>query len=155
MSIRLPSQGPLAVTTHQTSCPSSCSKPIHPSLTRGPPQVYGAKPEFVRTTGERLPEAPQFDVVMCGGTLGIFLACALQLAGLSVAVVERGLVRGREQEWNIARSELRELVSGTMLKGQTRSLPAGAGGWLGTCKPGRVQLLPGPRLPCTGYLGWK
>lgn len=48
--------------------------------------------------------------VVCGGTLGIFLAAALQLAGLRVAVVERGPLRGRAQEWNISRKEIDELV---------------------------------------------
>ena len=48
--------------------------------------------------------------VVCGGTLGIFLAAALQLAGLRVAVVERGPLVGRAQEWNISRKEIAELV---------------------------------------------
>ena len=48
--------------------------------------------------------------VVCGGTLGIFLAAALQLAGLRVAVVERGPLAGRAQEWNISRKEIAELV---------------------------------------------
>lgn len=47
---------------------------------------------------------------MCGGTLGIFLAAALQLRGLQVAVLERGPLKGRQQEWNISRKELHELV---------------------------------------------
>ena len=47
---------------------------------------------------------------MCGGTLGVFLAAALQLRGLRVAIVERGPLRGRAQEWNISRKELYELV---------------------------------------------
>lgn len=49
-------------------------------------------------------------MAVCGGTLGIFLACALQQAGLRVAVLERGPLRGRAQEWNISRAELQELV---------------------------------------------
>ena len=54
---------------------------------------------------------PTYDVVVCGGTLGIFLAAALAVSrGLRVAVVERGTLRGRQQEWNISRKELRELV---------------------------------------------
>jgi len=55
----------------------------------------------------------QFDVVVCGGTLGVFAALALVrrgLAGARVAVVERARVAGREQEWNISRKEMRELV---------------------------------------------
>lgn len=64
----------------------------------------------MRETNDSLPAAPEFDVVVCGGTLGIFLACSLQLRGVRVAVVERGKVQGREQEWNISRKELSELV---------------------------------------------
>ena len=47
-----------------------------------------------------------WDVVVAGGTLGIFIAAALALRGWRVAVLERGYLRGREQEWNISRSEL-------------------------------------------------
>lgn len=47
-----------------------------------------------------------WDVVVAGGTLGIFIAAALALRGWRVAVLERGSLRGREQEWNISRSEL-------------------------------------------------
>jgi flavin-dependent dehydrogenase len=50
-----------------------------------------------------------YDVVICGGTLGIFFAVALQLRGLNVCVVEAGVLRGREQEWNISMDELLEL----------------------------------------------
>lgn len=51
-----------------------------------------------------------YDVVVCGGTLGIFVGAALQLKGHRVAVVEAGPLRGREQEWNISQDELDELV---------------------------------------------
>lgn len=67
-------------------------------------------PQFVTETSSPLPSSPEFDVVICGGTLGIFLATALQLQGVSVAVLERGKLAGRAQEWNIARSELQQLV---------------------------------------------
>ncbi|CAB9520445.1 Inherit from NOG: fad dependent oxidoreductase [Seminavis robusta] len=50
-----------------------------------------------------------YDVVICGGTLGIFFATALQLKGLNVCVLEAGALRGREQEWNISMDELLEL----------------------------------------------
>lgn len=49
-------------------------------------------------------------MVVCGGTLGIFMATALQRRGFRVCVVERGPLRGRAQEWNISRKELKELV---------------------------------------------
>lgn len=51
-----------------------------------------------------------YDVVVCGGTLGIFFAMYLQLQGHTVCVVEAGKLRGREQEWNISRDELEELI---------------------------------------------
>ncbi|XP_042479008.1 uncharacterized protein LOC122059967 isoform X2 [Macadamia integrifolia] len=51
-----------------------------------------------------------FDVLICGGTLGIFLATALSSKGLRVGIIERNLLKGREQEWNISRKELMELV---------------------------------------------
>jgi glycine/D-amino acid oxidase-like deaminating enzyme len=50
-----------------------------------------------------LPSAPTFDAVVSGGTLGIFMACALQKRGFRVCVVERGPLKGRTQEWNISR----------------------------------------------------
>lgn len=67
-------------------------------------------PQFVTESSSPLPSTAEFDVAICGGTLGIFLATALQLQGLSVAVLERGKLAGRAQEWNIARSELHELM---------------------------------------------
>jgi len=46
------------------------------------------------------------DVAICGGTLGIFIAVALQKQGHKVILLERGKLKGREQEWNISRPEL-------------------------------------------------
>lgn len=46
------------------------------------------------------------EVVICGGTLGILLGTALQKIGIKTTIVERGLLKGREQEWNISRQEL-------------------------------------------------
>ncbi|KAL0919862.1 hypothetical protein M5K25_011986 [Dendrobium thyrsiflorum] len=51
-----------------------------------------------------------FHVVVCGGTLGIFIATALVSRGLRVGVVERNQLKGREQEWNISEKELMELI---------------------------------------------
>ena len=51
-----------------------------------------------------------YDVTVCGGTLGIFVALALQLKGHDVLCVEAGPLRGREQEWNISMDEMLELV---------------------------------------------
>lgn len=35
-----------------------------------------------------------FDVIVCGGTLGIFIATALSSKGLRVGVVERNVLKG-------------------------------------------------------------
>lgn len=51
-----------------------------------------------------------WDVVICGGTLGILIGAALQKRGWRVAIVERGILRGREQEWNISRKELEVFI---------------------------------------------
>ena len=48
---------------------------------------------------------------VCGGTLGVFVGAALALRGVSVAVVERGVIAGRTQDWNISRKELAEIVA--------------------------------------------
>lgn len=61
--------------------------------------------------------AGHFDVVVLGGTLGILLAAALLAHSsrhsaqgssqpLRVAVVERGELVGREQEWNCTQADL-------------------------------------------------
>jgi lycopene cyclase CruP len=55
-------------------------------------------------------EGVDWDVLICGGTLGILLATALQKRGWRVALLERGVLRGRDQEWNISRSELEVLL---------------------------------------------
>lgn len=73
-------------------------------------RAAGEAPTFVRETDTLLPNAPEFDVVIAGGTLGIFMGTALQLKGFRVCVVERGPLKGRTQEWNISRKEMMELV---------------------------------------------
>ncbi|MEO0852507.1 MAG: FAD-binding oxidoreductase, partial [Cyanobacteria bacterium J06648_11] len=62
-------------------------------------------PEVVRTS-DRPSDPPEWDVAIAGGTLGILLGAALAQRGWNVAVIERGVLRGREQEWNISRREL-------------------------------------------------
>ena len=55
-------------------------------------------------------DAPlDYDVVVCGGTLGIFIATMLRLRGIVDVLLGGGVLRGREQEWNISMEEL-ELV---------------------------------------------
>ncbi|KAJ1264957.1 hypothetical protein BS78_08G040400 [Paspalum vaginatum] len=51
-----------------------------------------------------------FDVIVCGGTLGIFVATSLSSKGLRVGVIERSMIKGREHEWNISRKELMQIV---------------------------------------------
>ncbi|HEY9627378.1 MAG TPA: FAD-binding oxidoreductase [Coleofasciculaceae cyanobacterium] len=63
----------------------------------------------VQETPEPLAEVA-WDVVICGGTLGILIGAALAQRGWRVALLERGKLRGRDQEWNISRRELMELV---------------------------------------------
>ena len=75
-------------------------------------------PEFVRVLQTRRatsPAAVDVDVAVCGGTLGLILACALQLRGHSVAVIEAGPLRGRAQDWNTSADELQALVRAGVL----------------------------------------
>lgn len=51
-------------------------------------------------------DADAYDVIVCGGTLGLLPALALQRRGWRVAVVERRLAEGRTQEWNSSRAEM-------------------------------------------------
>ena len=64
----------------------------------------------VVTTSEEALGEVDWDVVICGGTLGIFIGAALAKQGWRVAVMERGILRGRSQEWNISRQELQVFV---------------------------------------------
>ncbi len=54
---------------------------------------------------------PEWDVIIAGATLGVFVGAALARQGFRVLLLERGELRGREQEWNIARQELQSLRS--------------------------------------------
>ncbi len=51
-----------------------------------------------------------WDVIISGGTLGIFIGAALAQQGWRVALLERGILQGRDQEWNISRRELEVLL---------------------------------------------
>jgi lycopene cyclase CruP len=62
-------------------------------------------PEVVQISDHFL-EQLDYDVVICGGTLGILLGAALVRKGWRVALIERGILKGRDQEWNISRQEL-------------------------------------------------
>lgn len=71
-------------------------------------------PDVVQETSEPL-ETVTYDVVICGGTLGILLGAALAKQGWRVAIIERGQLRGRAQEWNISRKEIQTLVEMELL----------------------------------------
>jgi lycopene cyclase CruP len=62
-------------------------------------------PTAVQESSQRL-DCLEWDVVICGGTLGIFVGAALAKRGLRVALIERGILQGRVQEWNVSRQEL-------------------------------------------------
>ncbi len=67
-------------------------------------------PEMVASLGDQRLGDLDSDVVICGGTLGIFLGCALQQRGWRVVLLEQGQLQGRAQEWNISRKELEALL---------------------------------------------
>jgi lycopene cyclase CruP len=64
----------------------------------------------------------EWDVVICGGTLGILIGCALAVQGWRVALMERGILQGREQEWNISRKELEVFVELGLLSDEELSI---------------------------------
>jgi lycopene cyclase CruP len=70
----------------------------------------GTEPREMVASSDEYLKTIDVDVAIAGGTLGIILAAALQLRGLKVAVIERGELKGRVQEWNISRAELMVLV---------------------------------------------
>jgi flavin-dependent dehydrogenase len=77
------------------------------SWKKTPMKIVEDKSENVCLFGSNKPE---FDVVVCGGTLGVFYAAALQKMGKKVCIVERGKIAGRPQEWNISKKELNTLI---------------------------------------------
>jgi lycopene cyclase CruP len=53
----------------------------------------------------------EWDVVISGGTLGVLLGATLAQRGWRVALLEKGKLQGRQQEWNISRQEMQDLVN--------------------------------------------
>jgi lycopene cyclase CruP len=66
----------------------------------------GITPEAI-SESEELLETVDYDIIISGGTLGILIASTLVMQGWRVALIERGILRGRVQEWNISRPELK------------------------------------------------
>ncbi|CAD5320160.1 unnamed protein product [Arabidopsis thaliana] len=75
-----------------------CTQPTGPQETQ---QIVSRVSGFSQDYSMGNNPVGTFDIVVCGGTLGIFLATALCVKGLRVAV--------RDQEWNISRKEMKEL----------------------------------------------
>ncbi len=71
-------------------------------------------PTTVKTETQLL-ENYDWDVVICGGTLGILIGATLAKKGWRVALLERGILKGRKQEWNISRKELETFVELNLL----------------------------------------
>lgn len=86
---------------------SICSPP---TSVPEPREVVSKVPGLFHDSDQAEKCVDTFDIVVCGGTLGIFIATALSSKGLRVGIVERAILKGREQEWNISRKELLELV---------------------------------------------
>ncbi len=68
-----------------------------------------AIPSVVNESAEPL-ETIEWDLIISGGTLGILIGAALVQLGWRVLLIERGTLRGRDQEWNISRKELQAFV---------------------------------------------
>lgn len=67
------------------------------AMQRSKHEPHKKGPTVVTASNQPLGAPPEFDIAVCGGTLGLFVACGLQLRGLRVAVVERRVAAGRNQ----------------------------------------------------------
>jgi lycopene cyclase CruP len=84
-------------------------------------ESYRQSPQKIPTIVEENPNlmsGSDCDVAIAGGTLGIVIGCALQRRGWQVVLFEKGILRGRVQEWNIARRELQVLLELELLNEQ-------------------------------------
>ena len=81
------------------------------------------------------------DIVICGGTLGILLGAALQQLGWQVVLIERGVLKGREQEWNISRNELETFIELDLLTRQELEMAIST-----EYNPARVSFKPGQEV---------
>jgi hypothetical protein len=86
---------------HPSQVEPGLQSPHLPSVVPAPLQDVGPAPNFVHTSSAPIspsqPAQQQYDVAVCGGTLGIFAATALAQQGFRVAVIEGGPLRGRDQ----------------------------------------------------------
>ncbi|WP_218081100.1 geranylgeranyl reductase family protein [Anthocerotibacter panamensis] len=64
----------------------------------------------VQTDSMLLEKEPRYDVLIAGGTLGVFIGATLARRGWRVLLLERGRFEGRVQEWNISSPDLEQLV---------------------------------------------
>jgi lycopene cyclase CruP len=83
----------------------------------------------------------EWDVVICGGTLGVLLATGLVQRGWRVALLEKGVLRGRDQEWNISRRELSALTDLGLLTEEALETVIAS-----EYNPARIQFLGGEPL---------
>lgn len=127
---------------------------MYPVVVEEPKKVVSSIPGLFSNSDLANKAVDTFDVLICGGTLGIFIATALCFKGLRVGIVERNVLKGvrncsvkfileynvlyyellmdilvindqREQEWNISRKELMELVEiGVLLKDDIEQVTA-------------------------------
>ncbi len=74
-------------------------------------------PTVISESNEALNEFDA-DIIISGGTLGILIAASLQKRGNHVILIEKGELKGREQEWNISREELQTFVELELLSTQ-------------------------------------
>ncbi len=88
-----------------------------------------------------------WDVVVSGGTLGILIGCALAQLGWRVALIERGNLRGREQEWNVSRQELEVFLELNLLSAAELEQAIAT-----QYNPARISFLDGPELWVRGVL---
>jgi lycopene cyclase CruP len=80
-------------------------------MTRSSPPISLPTPFITKSTAPSPKSLDTFDVAILGSTLGLIYALKLQSMGSRVAVLERGKVKGRVQEWNIGTGEFNSLQS--------------------------------------------
>ena len=100
----------------------------------------GAIPQVVQESSAPIGSV-DWDVVVCGGTLGVMIGTTLALRGWRVLILERGILKGREQEWNISRAELAVLVELELLTEEQLETAISS-----EFNPNRIQFMGGPAV---------